>query len=78
MLAVRPDASLFFGNVDHLRLTAVRNLVADTAPPLRAVVLDLTSSYRLPWTTPFPPRPADRPNWAPRRLGVLEPVSRVG
>ncbi|MFD5208635.1 SulP family inorganic anion transporter [Streptomyces anulatus] len=46
VLAVRPDGSLFFGNADRVRL-AVRDLVAHTAPPPRAVVLDLTSSYRL-------------------------------
>ncbi|MFJ6609641.1 SulP family inorganic anion transporter [Streptomyces sp. NPDC091289] len=46
VLAVRPDGSLFFGNVNRVRL-AVRDRVAHTAPPPRAVVLDLTSSYRL-------------------------------
>lgn len=42
MLAVRPDGSLFFGNVNR-----VRDQVTGTAPPPRAVVLDLTGSYRL-------------------------------
>ncbi|MFD4944677.1 sodium-independent anion transporter [Streptomyces sp. NPDC058409] len=46
VLAVRPDGSLFFGNVNRVRL-AVRDQVAGTAPPPRAVVLDLTGSYRL-------------------------------
>lgn len=46
VLAVRPDGSLFFGNVNRVRL-AVRDLVADASPPSRAVVLDLTGSYRL-------------------------------
>ncbi|MER6349981.1 sodium-independent anion transporter [Streptomyces sp. NPDC001595] len=41
-----PDGSLFFGNINRVRL-AVRDLVAHTAPPPRAVVLDLTGSYQL-------------------------------
>ncbi|WP_327712609.1 SulP family inorganic anion transporter [Streptomyces sp. NBC_00464] len=46
VLAVRPDGSLFFGNVNRVRL-AVRDRVAGTTPLPRAVVLDLTGSYRL-------------------------------
>ncbi|MFF1925053.1 SulP family inorganic anion transporter [Streptomyces sp. NPDC058221] len=46
VLAVRPDGSLFFGNVNRVRL-AVRDQVAGAASPPRAVVLDLTGSYRL-------------------------------
>ncbi|MFD5205717.1 SulP family inorganic anion transporter [Streptomyces anulatus] len=46
VLAVRPDGSLFFGNVNRVRL-AVRDQVAGTTPPPRTVVLDLTGSYRL-------------------------------
>ncbi|WP_411108624.1 SulP family inorganic anion transporter [Streptomyces sp. c-19] len=46
VLAVRPDGSLFFGNVNRVRI-AVRDLVAEASPPPRAVVLDLTGSYRL-------------------------------
>ncbi|THA69358.1 STAS domain-containing protein [Streptomyces sp. A0642] len=46
VLAVRPDGSLFFGNVNRVRL-AVRDQVARSTPPPRAVVLDLTGSYRL-------------------------------
>ncbi|MEV7109645.1 STAS domain-containing protein [Streptomyces anulatus] len=46
VLAVRPDGSLFFGNANRVRL-AVRDLVAQNAPPPHAVVLDLTSSYQL-------------------------------
>ncbi|MFJ4840817.1 SulP family inorganic anion transporter [Streptomyces sp. NPDC088746] len=46
VLAVRPDGSLFFGNVNRVRL-AVRDQVERTTPPPRAVVLDLTGSYRL-------------------------------
>ncbi|MEW1902115.1 SulP family inorganic anion transporter [Streptomyces sp. NPDC086147] len=46
VLAVRPDGSLFFGNVNRVRL-AIRDLVTNASPPPRAVVLDLTGSYRL-------------------------------
>ncbi|MFG3140250.1 SulP family inorganic anion transporter [Streptomyces sp. NPDC048211] len=46
VLALRPDGSLFFGNVSRVRL-AVVDRVARTTPAPRAVVLDLTGSYRL-------------------------------
>lgn len=46
ILVARPDGALFFGNVHRVR-TAVKELVAASDPPPRAVVVDLTASYRL-------------------------------
>jgi sulfate permease, SulP family len=43
---VRPDGPVFFANANPLRL-GVLQLVATTLPPPRAVVLDLSSSFRL-------------------------------
>ncbi|MFE0523660.1 SulP family inorganic anion transporter [Streptomyces sp. NPDC058954] len=46
ILVARPDGALFFGNVNRVR-TAVKELVAASDRPPRAVVVDLTASYRL-------------------------------
>jgi sulfate permease, SulP family len=46
LLLVRPDGPVFFANANPLRL-GVLQLVATTLPPPRAVVLDLSSSFRL-------------------------------
>ncbi|MEU6539022.1 SulP family inorganic anion transporter [Streptomyces sp. NPDC047000] len=46
ILVIRPDGALFFGNVDRVR-SAVKDLVAASDAPPRAVVVDLTASYRL-------------------------------
>ncbi|MFJ9007617.1 SulP family inorganic anion transporter [Streptomyces canus] len=46
ILVARPDGALFFGNVHRVR-TAVKDLVAASDRPPRAVVVDLTASYRL-------------------------------
>ncbi|MFF3260924.1 SulP family inorganic anion transporter [Streptomyces sp. NPDC002932] len=46
VLTVRPDGSLFFGNVNRVRL-AVRDALGRTQPAPHAVVLDLTASYQL-------------------------------
>ncbi|MCZ4608319.1 STAS domain-containing protein [Streptomyces sp. Lzd4kr] len=45
ILVARPDGALFFGNVHRVR-TAVKDLVAASDGPPRAVVVDLTVSYR--------------------------------
>ncbi|MFI5764199.1 SulP family inorganic anion transporter [Streptomyces sp. NPDC051563] len=46
VLVVRPDGSLFFGNVNRVRLAVLEQLrTAPVAP--RAVVLDLTACYQL-------------------------------
>ena len=42
----RPDGALFFGNVNRVR-TTVKDLVAAVDTPPRAVVVDMTASYRL-------------------------------
>lgn len=44
ILVVRPDAALFFGNVDRVRLT-VLDQVATTDPRPAGVVMDLNASY---------------------------------
>jgi sulfate permease, SulP family len=46
ILVARPDGALFFGNVNRVR-TTVKDLVAAADTPPRAVVVDLTASYRL-------------------------------
>ncbi|GGR89402.1 sodium-independent anion transporter [Streptomyces humidus] len=46
VLVARPDGTLFFGNAARVR-TAVKDLVAASEDPPRAVVVDLTASYRL-------------------------------
>ncbi|MEV6941436.1 sodium-independent anion transporter [Streptomyces sp. NPDC051172] len=46
VLVARPDGALFFGNVNRVR-TAVKELAAASDSPPRAVVVDLTASYRL-------------------------------
>ncbi|WP_395576997.1 SulP family inorganic anion transporter [Streptomyces sp. BK79] len=46
VLVVRPDGSLFFGNISRVRL-AVRDQVRAADPPPHAVVLDLADSYHL-------------------------------
>ncbi|WP_167828336.1 SulP family inorganic anion transporter [Streptomyces palmae] len=46
ILVARPDGALFFGNVDRVR-SAVKELVAASDALPRAVVVDLTASYRL-------------------------------
>ncbi|MGC9501845.1 SulP family inorganic anion transporter [Streptomyces sp. WG7] len=46
VLVVRPDGSLFFGNISRVRL-AVRDQVRAAQPPPHTVVLDLADSYHL-------------------------------
>lgn len=46
VLVVRPDGSLFFGNVNRVRL-AVRDRLKEADPAPRAVVLNLSGSFRL-------------------------------
>ncbi|GGY66981.1 hypothetical protein GCM10010385_15500 [Streptomyces geysiriensis] len=46
VLVVRPDGSLFFGNISRVRL-AVRDQVRAAVPPPHTVVLDLGDSYHL-------------------------------
>ncbi|MFJ6699538.1 SulP family inorganic anion transporter [Streptomyces sp. NPDC091272] len=46
VLVVRPDGSLFFGNINRVAL-AVQDRVAAADPAPHAVVLDLTSSFQL-------------------------------
>ncbi|MFZ3495998.1 SulP family inorganic anion transporter [Streptomyces sp. 5.8] len=46
VLVVRPDGSLFFGNVNRVRLEVLERLRAAPAAP-RAVVLDLTACFQL-------------------------------
>ncbi|CAL9271812.1 putative sulfate transporter [Streptomyces sp. SudanB5_2050] len=46
VLVVRPDGSLFFGNISRVRL-AVRDQVRAADPPPHTVVLDLGDSYHL-------------------------------
>ncbi|MGW4548041.1 STAS domain-containing protein [Streptomyces violaceorubidus] len=46
VLVVRPDGSLFFGNISRVRL-AVRDQVQAAEPPPHTVVLDLADSYHL-------------------------------
>ncbi|MFE6332032.1 SulP family inorganic anion transporter [Streptomyces sp. NPDC057798] len=46
VLAVRPDGSLFFGNISRVRL-AIRDRVRAVEPPPHTVVLDLADSYHL-------------------------------
>ncbi|MER7577017.1 SulP family inorganic anion transporter [Streptomyces sp. NPDC126514] len=46
VLAVRPDGSLFFGNISRVRL-AIRDRVRAAEPPPHTVVLDLADSYHL-------------------------------
>ncbi|AWZ03599.1 MULTISPECIES: SulP family inorganic anion transporter [unclassified Streptomyces] len=46
VLVVRPDGSLFFGNVNRVRL-AVRDQLGEADPAPRAVVLDLSGSFQL-------------------------------
>ncbi|MFK0115082.1 STAS domain-containing protein [Streptomyces sp. NPDC090994] len=46
VLVVRPDGSLFFGNISRVRL-AVRDQVRAADPPPHTVVLDLAGSHHL-------------------------------
>lgn len=46
ILVLRPDGSLFFGNVSRVR-AEVKRLVLASDPAPRAVVVDLTASYHL-------------------------------